>query len=232
MVDWSAALVRLEGVGTLAIVLLTGMLWWIERHRSRAVIELRAAHSREHYRVAGVRGDDEAFRKTRTGDPGRATWFALSNRGGVDCMVDMSRCYVMLDRRPYRERREPVWINRLPRYWQDRVKQRRQRIGRLVFFWTWLHFKRWQTEGVAVWNAEKWYEMERRNQQLRESGVFGRPDKPADDDITIKAGSSKSYVAEFSQHEAGSAVARHAILVVRPMVGSPARVRFIAYEPH
>lgn len=232
MLEWSDFLVQLEGIGTLAIVLLTGMLWRIERHRSRAVIELRAAHSREHYRVAGVRGDDEASRKTRMEDPGRAIWFALSNRGGVDCMVDMNRCYVMLDRRPYTERREPRWINRLPRYWQDRLKQRRHRIGSIRFFLTWLQFKRWQTEGFAVWNAEKWYEMERRNEQLRSVGVFGRPEKPADDDITIKAGSSKSYVAEFSQHEKDPSRARHAILVVRPMVGSPARVRFIAYGPH
>lgn len=228
-----------DAIGTGAIVLLTLMLWSIERHRSRAVIDLRAPHSREHYRLARLERatpDNPIAHKIREREPGRGIWFLLQNRGGVDCTVDMGKSYVMLDRQPYKERKDPWWLKHLDRYWQDRIKERRDRIGCVAFLFALLQGKkRWQTESIAVYSQDHWLDLEIRHRPrtYAELKELSPPSRELQD-ITIAAGQAKAYVAEYSLYrrpdEPEPPRARRAILVVRPMIGSPARMQFVAHE--
>lgn len=198
-----------------AIVLLTAVLVWMERRRGRARLQLREASTREHF--YGPRY------------PGHGLWFLIANSGGIDCPVDMGRSYLLLERREARERNPEGWFaKQLPYHWRERWMRWKRRPTR---FAVWSAILRgWHTAGVSIYSAEHWYQIESRDHRPQ-GRAFAMESDFKGTDLTVKAGSLLAYCAAYSldhrdKRPGDDALrTRRAILVVKPVVGSAARMR-------
>lgn len=212
-----------QAITAVGIAAVSFILFRNEVRKSRAIFKIKETTWREHFESKDV-----------SKSPSRALWFALANTGGFGSMPDMGKSYVLLEKRPLKPGRFQ-WIGNkveraLGRYWWDRLQLRLRRIGRLHGFLLVLQSWRWETFPIAIQTQDWWLKREMEHRSMT-SNQFPEIKWGQDFDIRLEAGATKAYVGELSRHKPSKLHACRAVLVVRPMVGRPVRMRFTWYEP-